>query len=103
MKIEKSKNTKKPRGGYRPGSGRKPLDTFKARALFQMAFDKHFTQEDWDDFIIRAKKDLKMITYIIDQRIGKASQAIEHTGKDGTPLFLPSELMQKNAIDASTK
>jgi len=104
MVIEKIEKTEKSnKGGKRPNSGRKKtlgsaLADYEARKKFKEAFDRNILDEDWDSFVLKAKGDMKLLTYLIDQRIGKASQSMELTGKDGTPLFLPSELMEKYGI-----
>ena len=88
-KIEKVENKKKSKkGGARPGAGRKPklgkaIADYQARQKFKEAFDRNITDEDWDRLMMEAKKDKKLITYMIDQRIGKAAQSMELTGKDG--------------------
>ncbi len=82
----KTEPVKKINGGARPGSGRKPKANFEARELFKMAFDEAFTLEDWKKLIQDAKTDSADRRYIIDQRIGKATQSMEHSGPDGTAL-----------------
>jgi len=77
-RIEASKN-----GGKRAGSGRKPKTDFTARETFKALFDANVTDEDWKTFILACKRDPKLMMYLIDQRIGKAAQAVELSGKDG--------------------
>ncbi len=72
---------KSKRGGARPNSGRKPKADYSVRELFKQAFDQEFQFEDWVKFIKTAKEDPKLMPYIIDQRIGKATQAIDLTNK----------------------
>ncbi len=67
------------KGGHREGAGRKPKP-LNARDMFKRAFDKHFTQEQWDNFVLDHMDDPRFLSYMIDQRIGKPSQAVEHSG-----------------------
>ena len=79
-------------GGVRPGSGRKPRANFEARELFKMAFDKHFTEAEWEAIVLEYKGDKDMLRYMIDQRMGKASQGVELSGKDGGPIQISKVL-----------
>lgn len=89
-KIIKGKN-----GGYRPGSGRKPILVSDARQLFNKAVD-----ERWNDIMAEldrwlAKEDNKeILKYIIDQRIGKAPQGIHIHGNLDIKANLVSELVE---------
>ena len=75
MAVERNR----PRGGFREGSGRKPRQQAKQRDLFNLAVDSKWKEllEKLGEYIRAGDKE--MIKYILDQRIGKAAQSIDHT------------------------
>lgn len=74
MKTEE----KSKRGGARVGAGRKPKHDYKTREMFKLAFDKLVTQEEWEKFVKEAwEGSWKQKRFLIEQRIGKPSQAQE--------------------------
>jgi hypothetical protein len=93
-------------GGARKGAGRKPklLQNYKVRELFNSVVDNC-----WDDIVVAMrhhikKKDKDFIKFIVDQRIGKAAQALDVTsGGEKIPLIMPSEIINKNDLASGTK
>lgn len=87
-KLEKLENEKNrySHGGKRMNSGRKtkigsdPKD-FEARDIFKKAYDRCITEEDYVKLINDSKKNLRLFPYYMDQRIGKAAQAVDVTSK----------------------
>ncbi|KKC39523.1 hypothetical protein WH87_04840 [Devosia epidermidihirudinis] len=85
-----------PRGGARPGAGRKPGKVSAAkRELSDMA--KDHAQAALDTLAaVHADKDapaaarVSAATAILDRAYGKPPQSLEHSGKDGAPLMPPS-------------
>lgn len=67
------------KGGHREGAGRK-VKPLNARDMFKRAFDAHFTQDQWNKFVLDHIEDPRFLSYMIDQRIGKPAQAVEHSG-----------------------
>jgi len=67
------------RGGARPGAGRKPRMNFEARELFYMRVDAFWEKimEKIEDYVEKGDKDI--IKMIIEQRIGKPAQSVDHT------------------------
>lgn len=62
-------------GGKREGSGRKPQNDYTIREQFKKAFDKVVTQDEWEKFVRDSWNGTwKQKKYLIEQRIGKASQ-----------------------------
>ena len=93
---------KETRGGKREGSGRK--QKIKGKKNFETRADFYKWVDDRWDVIMNAfdahltAKDKEMLKYILDQRIGKAAQAIDLTS-DGDKLdFVPEVLKADLAI-----
>ena len=88
--MAKLENLEKGWGGKRKGSGRKKefqaKKDFEARALFKKAWDRTMTYEDLVALITEAKKDKWLFKLLLEQRIGRAAQGIEMSGKDGEPV-----------------
>jgi len=91
-----------PRGGYRPGAGRKPKvqigpvpvpDKHAAMRLSE-ALNRSASDNDsqevkgwrllWDAQDLRIRLDVRK--YLYDRRDGKARQMFEHLGQNGEPI-----------------
>ena len=84
-----------PRGGARPGAGRKPGKVSAAkRELSEMA-------KEHAEMALRTLAQIAQsgegeaarvsaATAILDRAYGKPPQSLEHSGKDGAPLMPPS-------------
>lgn len=68
------------RGGKRPGAGRKPRASFSE--LVSTAERKKFVE-----FVLETYMgDMRLAMWMGDQLFGRASQAVELSGKDGGPI-----------------
>jgi hypothetical protein len=107
-----------PRGGRRPGSGRKfkgvvhqgPVAAAEQQiadrlpglidSLFELSEGVLVQSEtaDGNVRIYRTAPDRQSITYLIDRVMGKPTERHEHSGKDGQPLF-PSTMQERLLSD----
>ena len=93
MKVENLKTKEKPKkkgqhGGPREGSGRKPRLEHEARKLFNNFFD-----DNWETIQAKLEKHIKkgdnhVLLKMLEQRIGKAPQAIKVGGDKKNPLVV---------------
>jgi len=95
-----------PRGGYRPGSGRKPGTVSKAAQL-KRRFEDYFTEAEVKDLMADLKnamaRDPKLQIFVLEQLFGKAPQRLEVTGRDGSQLVVSMQYVNPDAGDATGK
>lgn len=92
---------KRPNGGHRPGSGRKPLAaTVLKEKLGDFAFDAirafKFCSKLMDDESAEKNVRLAAAREVMDRLWGKPTQAVQLSGKDGGPITI-SELVAQHA------
>jgi hypothetical protein len=93
------------RGGKREGSGRKP--GLSKVMLLKRKIQEFFSDEEVSELVEevkrQARKKPELMKFLLEQLFGKAPQRMELTGKDGKPLFLPSEILNKNGVNSGAK
>jgi len=83
------------KGGKRPGAGRKKgittLEREKARAYIAEKINEYMPAI-FKALVEKASEgDVPAIKELFDRAFGKSIQAVELSGKDGEPLFKPTE------------
>lgn len=79
-------------GGWRPGAGRKKsITSLISQKASRDVFHSMLSEDNrLQDLIMRllkwAETDPQVAVYLLNQKIGKAVQAIELSGKDGVPF-----------------